>query len=336
MQLIGLEEHFVTPDVLAAWLALPRDQRDLAVDASDQGEVQQRLRDLGHARLRFMDSAGIAMQVLSLTAPGVHSLEPQLACRLARRSNDLVAATVRAHPDRFQGFATLPTPAPEAAARELERSVCDLGLHGAMLFGRTGERNLDDPAFWPIFETAAALRAPLYLHPQSPVPVVRQAYYSGFGDAVDAAFATHGLGWHVETGVQLLRMMLGGVFDKYPGLQIVTGHWGEVVLFYLERIAHLGDIAKLPRPLIDYFRTNVSVTPSGIYSQRYLRWAIEVLGVDRIMFSADYPYAGMEPDAARRFLHESGLSESEQEQIASGNWNRLCAGIRRDRASMKS
>jgi predicted TIM-barrel fold metal-dependent hydrolase len=335
MQLIGLEEHFVTPDVLAAWLALPPGQRDLAVDASDQGEVQQRLRNLGEARLRYMDGAGIAMQVLSLTAPGMQSLEPQLACRLARRSNDLVAATVRAHPDRFQGFATLPTPAPEAAAKELERAVCELGLHGAMLFGRTGERNLDDPIFRPIFETAAALRAPLYLHPQSPVPAVRQAYYSGLGDAVDAAFATHGLGWHYETGVQLLRMILGGVFDNYPDLQIVTGHWGEVVLFYLERIAHLGDIAKLPRPVADYFRTNVFVTPSGIYSQRYLRWAIEVIGVDRIMFSADYPYAGMEPDAARRFLHDASLGESERAQIASGNWQRLCAGIRRDRANLE-
>lgn len=334
MHLIALEEHFVTPDVLAAWLALPPGQRDLAVDASDQGEVQQRLRDLGSARLRYMDGAGIAMQVLSLTAPGVQSLEPQLACRLARRSNDLVAATVRAHPDRFQGFATLPTPAPEAAAKELERAVCELGLHGAMLFGRTGERNLDDPVFWPVFDTAAALRAPLYLHPQSPVPAVRHAYYSGLGDAVDAAFATHGLGWHYETGVQLLRMILGGVFDKFPDLQIVTGHWGEVVLFYLERIAHLGDIAKLARPVADYFRTNVLVTPSGIYSQRYLRWAIEVLGIDRIMFSADYPYAGLEPDAARRFLDDSSLGENERAQIASGNWNRLCAGIRRTRAAV--
>ena len=329
MKLIGLEEHFVTPDVLAAWLALPPAQRDLAVDASDQGEVQQRLRDLGDARLRYMDDAGIAMQVLSLTAPGVQNLAPTDACALARGANDLLAATVRAHPDRFQGFATLPTPDPAAAAQELDRAVRQLGLHGAMVFGRTGARNLDDPVYWPLFETAAALRAPLYLHPQTPVASVRAAYYSGFGKELDAAFATHGLGWHYESGIQLLRMILAGVFDKYPDLQIITGHWGEVILFYLERIAHLGEMAHLKLPLVDYFRRNVHVTPSGIYSQRYLRWAIEVMGAERIMFSADYPYRGLDAEATRNFLHEADLTDAQRDAIGAGNWETLAAQIRR-------
>lgn len=328
MQLIGLEEHFVTPEVFAAWQALPDAERNLA---SGTDETQQRLRDLAGERLRYMDAAGIAMQVLSLTAPGVQNLAPEQACTLARASNDLLAQTVRLHPDRFQGFATLPTPAPDEAPRELERAVCELGLHGAMLFGRTGEHNLDDPLYTPLFATAAALRAPLYLHPQTPTAAVRAAYYSGFSEEVDAAFATHGLGWHYETGVQLLRLMLGGVFDRHPDLQIITGHWGEVILFYLDRIAHLGQIAQLGSPIADYFRRNVTVTPSGIYSQRYLRWAIEVLGIERIMFATDYPYASLDPVEAKRFLAEADLTPAQREQIGAGNWQQLVKQIRRSR-----
>jgi predicted TIM-barrel fold metal-dependent hydrolase len=207
--------------------------------------------------------------------------------------------------------------------------VTKLGLKGAKLFGRTRERNLDHPDNEPIFEAAAALRAPLYLHPQSPLPTVRDAIYSDFGAAVDGAFATHGLGWHYETGLQILRMVLAGVFDRNPDLQVVTGHWGEVVLFYLDRIDDLQRTAKLERPISDYFRRNVSVTASGVWSQRYLRWAIEVLGIERIMFSTDYPYRFTQGGGARRFLEEANLGLADTAAIAHGNWERLVGGIRR-------
>ncbi len=198
-----------------------------------------------------------------------------------------------------------------------------------MVFGRTGERNLDHPDFWPIFEAAAALHAPLYLHPQTPPPAVRAAYYSGLGDSADAAFAMGGIGWHYETGVQLLRLIMGGVFDRFPDLQVIVGHWGEVVLFYLDRIEMLAKAAKLERPLAEYFRRNIYVTPSGIFSQRYLRWATEVVGVDRILFSTDYPFLLAPQGGPRRFLEEADLDAADREKIASGNWDRLCAGIRR-------
>jgi len=239
------------------------------------------------------------------------------------------AETVHSNPERYQGFATLATPDPKSAARELERAATKLGLNGAMLFGRTRERNLDHPDNEPIFEAAAALRAPLYIHPQSPLPAVREAIYNGFGDTVDNAFATHGLGWHYETGLQILRMVLAGVFDRHPDLQVVTGHWGEVVLFYLDRIDEMQRTAKLKRPVSAYFRSNVSVTASGVWSQRYLRWAIEVLGVERIMFSTDYPYRFTRENGARRFLEEADLSVADRTAIANGNWQRMVDGIRR-------
>jgi uncharacterized protein len=329
MKTIGLEEHFVTPDVLAAWAALPPELQDVAHRMSNRGAVAERLEDLGERRLADMDETGLDVQVLSLTAPGVQSLEPQQAVALATASNDFLAETVRGRPDRFQGVATLPTPDPAAAARELERGVRDLGLNGAMLFGRTRERNLDDQANWPIFEAAAALRAPLYIHPQSPLPAVREAIYSGYDEALNGALSAFGLGWHYETGVQILRLVLAGVFDRWPDLQIVTGHWGEVVLFYLDRIDNLAGPAKLNRPVSDYFRANVSITASGMWSQRYLRWAIEVLGAERIMFSSDYPYRFTEAGGARRFLEEAELDDATRAAIAHGNWERMVAGIRR-------
>jgi len=190
---------------------------------------------------------------------------------LQTESNDLLAETIRAYPGRLYGLATLATPAPAQAARELERAVTTLGLDGAMIFGRTRDRDLDHPGFWPIFETAAALNAPLYLHPQSPPPAVRTAYYDGFDAALDAAFATHGVGWHYDTGVQILRLILAGIFDRFPGLQVITGHWGEVVLFYLDRIDQLAEVAQLQRQPSDYVRTNLLITPSGILSHRYLQ-----------------------------------------------------------------
>ncbi len=168
MKTIGLEEHFVTPDVLAAWGALDPHWQDVAFRHSDGGEMGARLADLAEQRIAAMDDTGLDVQVLSLTAPGVQSQEPDEATALQTASNDLLADTIRSRPDRFQGFATLATPEPLAAARELERAVTKLGMNGAMLFGRTRERNLDHRDNWPIFEAAAALRAPVYIHPQSP------------------------------------------------------------------------------------------------------------------------------------------------------------------------
>jgi uncharacterized protein len=236
---------------------------------------------------------------------------------------------VRAHPNHLQGFATLATADPNVAARELERAVTKLGLNGALIFPRSRGESLDQREFWPIFEAATALGAPLYLHPQVPSPPVQAAYYGGFDDAVNAGLATYGIGWHYDAGVALLRLILAGVFDQFPNLQVMLGHWGEMVLFYLDRVDNLTAAARLERPISDYCRTNVLVTPGGVFSQRYLRWALEVVGVDRILFSTDYPYRFVGDGGARRFLEEADLSEADRDKIASGNWGRICAGIRR-------
>jgi uncharacterized protein len=278
-----------------------------------------------------MNASGIDVQVLSLCPPGLQMLNSADSVPLQRVSNDRLAELVAAHPDRLQGFAALATAAPDQAAAELERTVKKLGFQGAMVVARTRDRPLDHSDFWPIFEAAEALNAPLYLHPQTPPLAVRDSYYQVDNPAVSTALSLFGIGWHYDTGVQLLRLIFNGVFDRFPKLQVITGHWGEVVLFYLERI-ELGARfaqAKLERPVIDYFRENFYFTPSGMYSNRYLRWTVDLVGADRIMFSSDYPFVPPPAGGMPNFVRTTGLDEVDQAKFASGNWEKLVSGIRR-------
>ena len=326
MKIIGIEEHFLSPEVRVAWDAATSEDASQTLHMGDMGD---RLEDLGDERLARMDESGVDVQVLSLTSPGLQALAPAESVSLARRTNDLIAATVARRPDRFDGFATLPATAPADAVTELERSVRDLGLKGAMLFGRTMDRNLDHPDFWPIFEMASHLQVPLFLHPQTPPRAVRETYYSGFQPEVDLAFATFGLGWHYDCGVQFVRLALAGVFDRFPGLQFILGHWGELVLFYIERLNAFGRVTKLQRSVVDVMRENLYVTASGMFSERYFQHAVGVVGIDRVLFSTDYPYQYRPGGGPRKFLEQLPLSPDDKAKIASKNWERLTAGIRR-------
>ena len=325
MRLIAIEEHFLTSAVRAAWAAST--EADAPMQGLHRGAIEDRLDDLDERRLRDMDEAGVDVQVLSLTTPGLHDVDGAKSVALAQRTNDVAATIVAGRPDRFQGLAALPTPAPKEAPRELERCLRRLGFKGAMLCGRTGEKNLDHQDFWPIFECAAALGAPLFIHPQAPPRAVAERYYSGFGEAVDLAFSTYGLGWHYEAGVQFVRLVLAGLFDRFPDLQIILGHWGEVILFYVERLASLDRAAKLERPFVEYVRQNLYVTASGMFSPAYMNRSIEIIGIDRILFSTDYPYQYRIGGEARRFLDRTGLHEEGNAKFAHANWERLIASL---------
>ncbi len=185
------------------------------------------------------------------------------------------------------------------------------------------------PGLPPDVRDRSTLRVPLFVHPQIPQRAVRDVYYSGFGDSVDTAFATFALGWHYEAGIQFVRLMLAGVFDEYPDLQIILGHWGEVVLFYLERLNSLARVAGLRRPVADYIRQNLYVTPSGMWSQSYLQRTLEIVGPERILFSTDYPYQYRPGGAGRSFVKESALSQEQKELFAHGNWERLTQQVSR-------
>jgi predicted TIM-barrel fold metal-dependent hydrolase len=320
MKLIAIEEHFLTKVVRDEWQKYA--DKDDPTQILHLGEIENRLDDIGNTRLKLMDETGIDVQVLSLTSPSLHNLGSE-SNSLAIQTNDYVAEIVKKTPNRFQGFATLPMPVPKEAAKELERSVKNLGLKGAMLCGRTREKNLDHKDFWELFESAEALGVPLFIHPQIPQKTVRDIYYSGFDEQTDLAFSTFGLGWHYEAGIQFVRLVLAKVFDRFPNLQIILGHWGEVILFYTERLASLNRVTKLNKPFIDYVRQNLYVTASGMFSPSYLHRSVEIIGIDRILFSADYPYQYRQGRDARNFLESAELSKEDKEKFAFANWERL-------------
>jgi predicted TIM-barrel fold metal-dependent hydrolase len=312
MRVIALEEHYSTQAFRDANADHPRTL--VSFDGL--------LLDLGEQRLASMDAAGIDVQVLSQTTPGPEALDAKTAVRLAAEADEMVAEAVAAHPDRFAGFATLPTPDPAAAAKELDRAVNSLGFVGAMVNGHVGGRYLDDQSFWPIFEVAEALDVPVYLHPVWPPQAAVDALYSGFSARVSAAFAAGAWGWHIDTGSHVLRLILGGVFDRFPRLQLIIGHMGEALPSMLWRASRILDpISGLDRPLRDYFTTNISVTTSGIFDYAPFAAAMHALGLDRILFSVDYPYS--DNNAGRAFLDTLPLSPPDLEKIAHTNAERL-------------
>ena len=322
MKIIGLEEHFWTAEIAAA-LNRPG-QREASMDLYQDPALLHRLQDLGEDRLRQMDLIGLDMMVLSVTTPATQALPPDQAVSLARQANDRLAATINAHPDRYAGFATLPTPDPAAAVIELQRAVQELGLRGAMIHGRTGDNYLDHSDYRSILATAAALEVPVYLHPQIPPQPVRDYYYDGFDPALALSFATSGWGWHLDAGVAALRLILAGTFDALPTLQVVLGHWGEMVTFYLERANIMTAAARnLKMPVADYFSRHFHVTPGGMFSTRYLQQAIDVLGSDRILYATDYPFVYHPDGTARSFLESAPVSDEDKAKIAHLNAEKL-------------
>jgi predicted TIM-barrel fold metal-dependent hydrolase len=285
--------------------------------------------DLGDGRIAEMDAHGIDVQVLSMVQPGLEHSRADRAVPVARAFNDRIAEAIAAHPDRFAGFAALPTADPAAAADELARAVGELGFKGALVNGRTQERFLDEQFFWPIFASAEALDVPIYLHPMPPPKAVYDAYYAGFGDDVGFMLAAPAWGWHVETGLHALRLILAGVFDRFPALQIIIGHMGEVIPFMLARIEDtMGggtalDPPKTPteRPVGEYLHRNFHLTTSGIFTDPPLRCAIDTFGSDRIMFAVDHPFS--DGAQARAFLDGAAISDEEREKIAHVNAEHL-------------
>ena len=315
MRTITLEEHFATPDFLDG---PGRDLKEQARQVGGRAEQLMRdLCDLGEGRIAQMDAAGIDMQVVSLTAPGVEQLETAEAVALARDTNDALAEAIAKQPARLSGFAALPIAAPDQAAKELERRFSDQAFAGAVINGHQRGRYLDDKFFWPL-EAAESLGAPIYLHPTKPPKPVIEASFAGFAPLVTEMLAGPGFGWHIETAVHVLRMVLGGVFDRFPKLQIVIGHMGEGLPFFMQRVDVMPvELTQLKRPVSAYLRDNLHYTFAGFnFPPTFLDLLLEV-GVSRIMFSADYPYGSMAK--ARAFLEQIPVSAADRARIAHGN-----------------
>ncbi len=324
MKIITLEEHFATRALMEgparAMMGgnLPRSL------IANQSNMIGQLMDIGDKRVAEMDEAGIDVQVLSLTH-GIESIEDETeALKFASSSNDTLAQAIKQHPTRFAGYAILPMFTPQKAADELERCVKEYGFKGAVIHGHSRGRYLDDRFFWPVLERAQDLDVPIYLHPAvPPEPVVKASYMGNFPKEVIPLLSSGGWGWHIDTAVHILRIILSGAFDTYPKLQLIIGHLGEALPFMMPRIERAIPIeaTKLNRPIGTYLRENINYTVSGFnYTASFLDLLLQV-GVDRIMFSADYPYSSMKD--AHDFLDRLPISPADKERIAHSNAERL-------------
>ncbi|MDB5617249.1 amidohydrolase family protein [Tardiphaga sp.] len=301
---IALEEHYNDPLLVEHFTGL---------DAFRPPEIGKRLLDLGEIRLREMDEGGIDIQVLSHAGPTTQKLDPDTAVRMARQTNDRLAASIALAPDRLAGFAVLPTPAPEAAADELERCVIELGFKGAVVNGLTNGKFLDEKQFWPIFARAQKLDVPIYLHPALPSPAVAEVYYDGLGREFPELRGPV-WGFTSETATQAIRMVLSGALAEYPDLKLILGHLGEALPFMLWRTDDL-----LSRPVCngmtfsETFRRNFYLTTSGNFSDSALACSVTEMGIDHILFAVDWPFASNK--AGTDWIKRSALSEADQAKV---------------------
>jgi uncharacterized protein len=314
MKTITLEEHFLTETYVRATAAYS-EKMGLQFPG-----LKAKLLDLGEGRIAAMDEAGIDLQVLSLIAFGFEGLSAAEGTALARDVNDELAAAVKANPTRLAAFATLALKDPDAAVVELQRCVSELGFVGVMMNGTVDGKFMDDAAFLPVFEAAARLKVPVYLHPAPPPAAVKEAYFSGLPGEIGNLLSVAGWGWHAETGLHTLRLIVSGLFDKVAELQLIIGHMGEGVPYAMARSSGIFSAhAKLERPLAEYFKTNIHVTTSGFFTLPPLKCALEVVGIERMMYSVDYPFSAN--TKGQEFLDKvkEVFSEEEMDMFVGGN-----------------
>jgi 5-carboxyvanillate decarboxylase len=332
---IATEEAFAPPELLGRWRAMIEKGGNL-----DQGFVDQwgyflgqnprsigiasRVQDIGEQRIRDMDSSGIARQILSLTNPGVQVFDAQTGAALAISCNDQLAEAIRKYPDRFSGLAAIAPQNPAAAAKELDRGVRKLGLKGAIINSHTHGEYLDDPKFWDIFAAAESLDVPIYLHPSTP----SARMYGPFAEwGLEGAI----YGFAIETSLHLLRIILSGVFDRFPKLRMVVGHLGEGLPYWLFRIDffHRANVAssrypnvkKLEKKPSEYIRENVWVTTSGMAWEPPILYCQKVLGVDRVLYAMDYPYQFVPAEV--KVTDDLPISASDKKKLYQTNAERV-------------
>ncbi|WP_153099076.1 amidohydrolase family protein [Paraburkholderia hayleyella] len=318
---IALEEHFAIPDTIG-------DSQEY-FGADIWPERRKQLLDIHEERLRRMDACGIGYTILSLNAPAVQGItDTAKAIDVARRANDFLAEQVARRPDRFGAFAALPMQDPDAATQELKRTVTELGFVGALVNGfsnvgsETNATYYDLPQYTPFWAEASRLDVPFYLHPRNPL-VSQQLIYEGHPWLMGPAWA-----FSPETGVHALRLIGSGLFDRFPNLNVILGHLGELIQSNIWRTSHWASAngknplgVKAKRPFIDYFRENFYVTTSGNFRTITMRNAIDEIGSDRVLFSADYPFEVMEE--ASTWFDAAEIGENDRQKIGRDNARRL-------------
>ena len=323
MRIVTLEEHVTFPELT---ILIPQEAKENhSVDQSPMiQKLAPKLADIADERLKSMDDTGISLQILSVAGTGADLLNSTGGPAFAKKYNDAIAEKIAAYPTRFAAFAHLPMTAPEAAADELERTVETHHFKGALINGLTQDQFLDDPKFAPILQKAEQLDVPIYLHPGLPPKAFVDAYYSHLPKQAGIVLSIAGWGWHSETAIHILRLIVAGVFDKYPNLKIIIGHMGEMLPMMMARCDNMfgpGRSGINKRSISQTLKDQVYITTSGIFTLPPLMTAIETFGIDNIMFSVDYPFSTNEQGV--EFLNSLKLPAEQVEKIAHTNADRI-------------
>lgn len=312
---IALEEHFMVPEFVPYFAET---YPNISPEIAKLGLAA--LQDLGDHRIAIMDQNGVDYSVLSLAGPGVQiEKDSAVAVQHARWINDFLAKEIQKRPTRYGGLAHLAMQNPAEAASELERCIHDLGFQGAMINGQTNGEYLDLDKFSVFWERAAALEAPIYIHPGNPVD--HPAMYAGHPELWGPVCS-----WAFETATHGLRLVFGGVFERYPNARVILGHMGETLPLNLWRfdsrwpISHRGSMTLAEQPSF-YIRRNIAITTSGVCSDISLRCALDAMGAENVMFSVDYPFE--KTPVAAAFIENARITETERQQVASGNAKRI-------------
>lgn len=314
MKLITVEEHFDTQTNLDMLQQYP----ELTAQDPLKGRLNHDLLDFND-RIAYMDANGIDLQIISAAGNAPQVLPDQIAPTACAQQNDALVQLIAQQPVRFAGLATLPVNVPVAAATELKRAVTQLGLKGGIISGTVNGQFLDDPKFEPIFAMAAELDVPLCLHPGFITATQKASLYDSkaYSDNMATMMAGAAWGWHMEQGVQLVRIILAGITEKYPDLKLVLGHWGEFVPMFIERLDEFTQRSDLdlPHAFSYYFKRNVFITPSGMLTTPQFDLIRAEVAPGHLMYSEDYPYV-KRGSALKPFITNSDLSPDEQTAFA--------------------
>jgi 5-carboxyvanillate decarboxylase len=324
---IATEEAFATPEQVEAMTALAHSSWDALdfvlwrslTDSRSPSPLRDRLLDVDNERIQVMDELGVSMQVLSLTAPGVQMFDADTATHIASAANDRLAEIIKRHPGRYAGLAAFAPQDPKRATFEMERAITRLKLNGFIVNSHTNGEYLDQPKYWPILEAAEALDAPIYIHPRCPP------------DSMAAPFRDYRLesstwGFHSETGLHGARILVSGVLDRFPKLKIVLGHMGEGIPYWLWRIDYTYNAfrrtgQRMQLTPSEAFKRNFVITTSGVNSHSVLKYVIEVLGIDNVMWAIDYPYQAA--PGSVEFMNTAPVSDEDREKLFHRNAERV-------------
>ena len=329
MKIIAVEEHFTVEDINRLYTKVMPGENAMQKAYSKRNEKLASdgiLTDFDKTRLEAMDRIGIDVQIIGY-ADNTPSqlLKDEGAAEQCRKANDYLYEGISRHPDRLYGYATLPVDDPVAAVDELSRCINELGFKGWMVNGPFRGEFMDSERFFPIFEKAVELDVPVYIHPGEVKGEIVDRYYLGSWNMMTAiTFAGYGIGWHYDTGMHLMRLILSGIFDKLPNLKIIVGHWGEMLPYFLDRMnsALRPDVTGLAHDMKYYFWNNVYTNPSGMLFKNDFDFCLKTLNPEHILWGQDYPFVPNAENAAS-FLEEYDLDEETKEKIAHGNAEKL-------------